>query len=64
LRLPRQTRGAAHPAARLTPQEVQRIRQEYVRYRQPLRCFAARYGVHVSTVWRVIQHYTYLDEER
>jgi hypothetical protein len=53
-------RGAAHPMAKLTSDEVEHIRNTYADGAMLQRELAKLYGVSLNTIWRVIHHKTWV----
>jgi hypothetical protein len=53
--------GSRHPSSKLTRQLVRNIRSEYVPYKVPIWRLAKKYSLHFETVWRIVNHQTFLD---
>lgn len=55
--------GTAHRHAKLTERDVRAIRRDYRPWSITLRDLAARHGVSVVTVWKVVQGQSYQNVE-
>lgn len=53
--------GEKHPMAKLNQKLVRSIRSEYVPYKVPIWRLAKKYSLDYGTVWRVVNHQTFLD---
>ena len=57
-------RGAKHPNARLTEEQVAMIRAWYAQGQITMRELAETYQVTLSTIWRVLHRQSYANGER